>query len=322
MKSILVTGAAGFIGSHLAEKLLARGDTVYGLDNFDPYYPREFKEQNIAQASAHPNYTLIETDIRDRDRVLQAFRKAKPDVVVHLAACAGVRASFENPDKYYEVNVIGTQHILDGCLETEPSHLVAASSSSVYGSRTNPPFREDDPGEMPISPYAASKRMTEHMAHVYHRARGLNATMVRVFTAYGPRQRPDMGIYRFTEFIDEGAPIPMYGDGTTRRDYTYVDDVVDGFLRCIDHPFPFEIVNIGSQFSISLADLIQTIARAVGKVPNLNQLPMQEGDVELTAASVEKAQRLLGYTPRVEIKDGIEKFVEWYRVNRAPQTAE
>lgn len=313
MKRVLITGAAGFIGSHLADTLLSQGHAVYALDNFDPYYPREFKEQNVAAALAGDNYTLIEADIRDRENVLKVFREVRPNVVVHLAACAGVRASFENPDKYYEVNVLGTQHIIDACLETNPTHLVAASSSSVYGSRTRTPFREDDPDEMPISPYAASKRMNEHMAHVYHRARGLHVTLVRIFTAYGPRQRPDMGIYRFTEFIEEGIPIPMFGDGSTRRDYTYVEDVVDGFVRCIERPFPFEIINIGSQFSISLADLIQTIGDAVGKRPILNHLPMQEGDVEVTFACTEKALRLLGYEAKVNVLEGINRFVDWYR---------
>lgn len=316
MRTILVTGAAGFIGSHLADRLLERGDRVCGFDNFDSYYPRAYKEQNIAQARTRSDYSLVEGDIRDKNAVLDVFNEFQPDVVVHLAACAGVRASFQDPDTYYQVNVIGTQHVLDACLQTAPSHLVAASSSSVYGARTTTPFREDDPGALAISPYAASKAMNEHMAHIYHRARGLNATMVRIFTAYGPRQRPDMGIYRFTRFIEEGTRIPMYGDGTTRRDYTYIDDVVDGFVRCIDRPLPFEIINIGSEFSISLADLIQTISDAVGKPARVEHLPMQEGDVELTTACVRKAHRLLGYEPQIDVAEGVKRFVDWYRTNR------
>ena len=234
----LITGAAGFIGSHLADALLARGDSVVALDSFNDYYDPALKRANIAAALPSQNYQLHEIDICDEPAVRDLFERQRPDVVVHLAARAGVRPSLQDPNLYHRVNVIGSQHILDACRDFKPSHLVFASSSSVYGGCTEVPFSESNPVARPISPYAATKRMNELQAHVYSHIYGVNVTMLRFFTVYGPRQRPDMAIRKFIQLIDQGRPVPMFGDGLTSRYYTYIDDIIDGVVRAIDNPFP------------------------------------------------------------------------------------
>ena len=315
MAKVLITGVAGFIGGHLTDRLLARGDVVVGVDNFDPYYERSIKERNLSQAMASPNFSLVECDIRDRDALHSVFDAAAPEAVVHLAACAGVRPSFEDPDLYYAVNVIGTQHVLEACTQSGVGNLVIASSSSVYGSRESTPFHEDDVTSSPVSPYAATKKMTELISYVHHEAFGLPVSLIRIFTAYGPRQRPDMAIHKFARMICDGVPIPMFGDGSSRRDYTYVDDVVDGFVRAIDNPHPYAILNFGREDTTTLSELIQLIGECVGKTPIIDQQPKEQGYVPITAADVERARTLIGYSPQVDIREGVQRFVEWFLAN-------
>ena len=312
MKRVLITGAAGFIGSHLADALLARGDEVIGLDNFNTYYDPGVKRRNIAGALENPAFTLIEEDICDEAPLRVVFERYQPEVIVHLAARAGVRPSLEDPNLYHRVNVIGSQHILDACRDFGPSHLVFASSSSVYGGSVDVPFRESDPVMRPISPYAATKRMNELQAHVYSHVYGVKVTMLRFFTVYGPRQRPDMAIHQFTRRILEGKPVPMFGDGDTRRDYTYIDDIIDGVLRCVDRPFQYEIFNLGESQTTRLRDLIDLIARVAGKPAKIERLPLQPGDVEITYADVNHARQALGYAPRFGMEEGISRFLDWY----------
>jgi UDP-glucuronate 4-epimerase len=312
MKRILLTGAAGFIGSHLVDALLARGDQVFGVDNFDPFYDAAIKRRNIAGALENDRFALHEVDIRDESSLTKVFEAAKPDVVVHLAARAGVRPSLEDPNLYHDVNIIGSQHMLDACRAFKPSHLVFASSSSVYGGSTDVPFTEDNPVARPISPYAATKRMNELMGHVYSHVHGLNVTMLRFFTVYGPRQRPEMAIHKFTRLIDQGDPVPMFGDGSSQRDYTYVDDIIDGLLKAVDTPFKYEIFNLGEHHTTSLRELIDLIARCLGKEPVIKQLPLQPGDVPITYADIGKAREMLDYAPEFTMEEGVGCFVAWY----------
>jgi UDP-glucuronate 4-epimerase len=312
MGRVLVTGVAGFIGSHVAERLLGRGDEVVGVDNFNTYYDPAIKRGNLACARDHGSFSLHELDICDEQAVTGLFRHSSPEVVVHLAARAGVRPSLADPNLYHRVNVIGSQHILDACREVGPSHLVFASSSSVYGGLTEVPFRETLDISRPISPYAATKRMNELMGHVYQHVHGLKVTMLRFFTVYGPRQRPDMAISKFIRLIDEGQRVPQFGDGSTRRDYTYIDDILDGVIRAVDRPFPFEIFNLGESRTTSLRELIALVAAAVGKPVKTELLPLQPGDVEMTYADITKARALLGYDPQTDMAAGIARQVEWY----------
>ncbi len=313
MKRILVTGAAGFIGSHLVDTLLARGDEVLGVDNFNTYYDPAIKRRNLSQAEGMDRFSLSEIDICDEAALRGAFEAFQPEVVVHLAARAGVRPSLQDPNLYHRVNVIGGQHILDACRDFKPSHLVSASSSSVYGGSKEVPFRETDPVMTPVSPYAATKRMNELQAHVYHHIYGVRTTMLRFFTVYGPRQRPDMAIHKFTKMILAGEPIPMFGDGSTYRDYTYVDDIIDGVVRCVDTPFDYEIFNLGESHTTSLRELITLIERHTGREAIIDEQPMQAGDVEKTYANVDHARAKLGYAPRFTMDEGIKRFVAWYR---------
>jgi UDP-glucuronate 4-epimerase len=315
-RKILVTGAAGFIGSHLVEALLAQWDIVHGIDNFNDYYDVAIKRQNVAAALTNEHFTLHETDICDEEALDAVFEAVEPDVVVHLAARAGVRPSLADPNLYHRVNVIGSQHILDACRKYAPSHLVFASSSSVYGGSTDVPFKESNPVMHPVSPYAATKRMNEMQAHVYSHVYGMNVTMLRFFTVYGPRQRPGMAIHKFTKLISEGKPAPMFGDGTTERDYTYIDDVIAGVKAAIDRPFHYEIFNLGENRTTSLRELISLLERCIGKSAQIDQQGLQPGDVTITYADIDHARERLGYAPKFGMEEGIKRFVEWCRTQQ------
>lgn len=311
MKTVLITGAAGFIGSHLSDALLSRGDSVVGLDSFNDYYDPHIKRENVRQALSNPRFRLIEADITNRDDLFAAFEETRPDVVVHLAARAGVRPSLQNPQLYLAVNVSGSQNILDACRDYKPSHICFASSSSVYGGSLRTPYREDDPVNTPVSVYAATKRMNELQAHVYSHLYGVRVSMLRFFTVYGPRQRPDMAIHYFADRLLQGLPLPMFGDGSTRRDYTYIDDIIAGLMHAVDKPFGFEIFNLGENHTTSLAELIAMLGEVFGIEPRIEQLPPQPGDVEVTYADISKARNLLGYTPQFGMKEGLERFAAW-----------
>jgi UDP-glucuronate 4-epimerase len=306
---VLVTGGAGFIGSHLVEKLLDRGDTVTVLDDFNDFYNPTFKRNNIRGFA--DKVTLIEADICSDLRPMFAARQF--DAIVHLAARAGVRPSLEQPQLYTRVNIVGTQNLLELAREFDIKKFVFASSSSVYGVNQKVPFSENDPIFKPISPYAATKLAGEALCHVYHHLYGMDIVCLRFFTVYGPRQRPDLAIRKFTEAISSGKPIDLFGDGTTRRDYTYIDDILQGVLACLDRSFGYEVVNLGESRTVELRELVSLIEKALGKKAQIRQLPTQPGDVPITYADISKAQRLLGYQPKVAIESGITKFVEWYR---------
>ncbi|MEJ2320681.1 MAG: GDP-mannose 4,6-dehydratase [Gemmatimonadales bacterium] len=312
---ILVTGAAGFIGSHLVERLLAGGATVLGLDCFDDFYDPAVKRQNLSWAMERPEFRLIEGDIRDEDLLGRAIPESV-ECIVHLAARPGVRPSIEQPLLYQDVNVRGTQVLLEYAREMEVGRFVFGSSSSVYGNSSEVPFSEDDFAGRPISPYAATKRQGELLCHAYHHLFGLGIMALRFFTVYGPRQRPDLAIHRFTRLLSEGKSIQQYGAGTTSRDYTYVDDIVQGIVGAIryleDVPDAYEIVNLGESETVELSELIGLIADELGVTPEIERLPPQPGDVEQTFADVSKARRLLAYDPRVGIEEGIARFVRWY----------
>ena len=317
MKTYLITGGAGFIGSTLTGKLLNKGNQVIAIDNFNAYYDPIQKEENVREFLENENYQLYRIDIRNRDEIRKVFDENKIDVIVHLAAMAGVRPSIEDPILYQEVNGLGTQIILEESKLHQISHLVLASSSSVYGNCKEVPFREDMIVDYAISPYAATKKANEVMAHVYHSLNDMNIIMLRFFTVYGPKQRPDLAINKFTRLMLEGKEIPMYGDGSTSRDYTYIDDIVDGIMRACDYVMTnkhvYEIINIGSSHPVSLKEMIDTIGETLNIVPKIQELPMQPGDVDRTYADISKAKQLLGYEPHTTFKDGIKKFIKWYR---------
>ncbi|MCC6490822.1 MAG: GDP-mannose 4,6-dehydratase [Candidatus Hydrogenedentes bacterium] len=315
MKKILVTGAAGFIGSHTCDALLARGDRVVGVDNFDSFYDPAIKRRNLAGALANERFSLHELDITDEQSLLRVFEAIRPDVAVHLAARAGVRPSLEDPNLYHRVNIIGSQHILDACRRFPVSHLVFASSSSVYGGIKETPFRETMTCDRPVSPYAATKRMNELMAHVYHHVYGLKVTLLRFFTVYGPRQRPEMAIHKFSRIIEEGGSVPMFGDGSSRRDYTFIEDILDGILKSIDTPLDYEIFNLGESHTTSLRELIDLLSETLGKPVSIEPLPFPPSDMETTFADISKAREMLGYNPRTSMREGLARFVTWYRAH-------
>jgi len=310
--AVLVTGAAGFIGSHLSEALVARGRTVVGYDNFDPFYPREVKEQNLAGLAAESRFRLVEGDILDRDRLTAAFRDHGVTQVVHLAALAGVRPSIQDPYRYQLVNVLGTANLLEAAREFRVDRFLFGSSSSVYGNNTKVPFAEDDPVDHPISPYAATKKAGELICHTYHHLFEVPVTCLRFFTVYGPRQRPDLAIAKFTRLIDSGRPIPFFGDGTTRRDYTHIGDIVAGVLAALDRPTPYAVYNLGESQTTTLAELVAMIEAALGKRAVLERLPPQPGDVRITYADITRAREALDYAPATPIADGIPRYVAWY----------
>jgi UDP-glucuronate 4-epimerase len=316
MKTILVTGGAGFIGSHVIERLLAEGSRVVGLDNFDSFYDPAVKRANLASALKHSNFRLIEGDIRDESTLAGLFREERIEAVFHAAARAGVRPSIQDPVLYHDVNVHGTTRLLEAARSAEVKNFVFASSSSVYGVANRTPFSEEDPADFPISPYAATKRAGELLCYTYHHLYGLPVTCLRFFTVYGPRQRPEMAIHKFTRLIDSGRPVPVFGDGSSRRDFTYISDAVQGVVRALATPQPYEILNIGKSQTTELRDLVAKIETALGKKAQIQVMPLQAGDVPLTFADVSKAKRLLGYEPQTSIEEGLKKFVEWYRNNK------
>lgn len=317
MKTYLITGGAGFIGSSLADSLLNENKKVVVIDNFCDFYDPTIKENNIEKAINNSNYKIYRGDIRDRELLDRIFSENNIDVVVHLAAMAGVRPSIENPILYQEVNCLGTQNILETMKKYSVKKLVMASSSSVYGNTKEVPFREDMIVDFAISPYAATKKANEVMTHVYHKLQDFNVIMLRFFTVFGPRQRPDLAINKFTRLMLNDEEIPMFGDGETSRDYTYVDDIVDGIKRSCDYVINnenvYEIINLGNSSPITLKEMINIIGEVIGVIPKINKLPMQPGDVDRTYADISKAKRLLGYTPKTSFKEGIKKFVEWYK---------
>jgi UDP-glucuronate 4-epimerase len=312
----VVTGGAGFIGSHLVDRLLDDGAEVIVVDNFDPFYPRASKESNLAQALRNSRCRLVELDIRDAEGVKRLVDVFRPEVIVHLAARAGVRPSIEDPARYTEVNVLGTVHWLEAAARIEPRpRFIYASSSSVYGDRPDAPFRETDPVDLPVSPYAATKKACELLAFTFHHLHDLPVTGLRFFTAFGPRNRPDLAIAKFTRLIDRGEPVPMFGDGTTRRDYTFVADIVDGIARAIDRCTGHHLYNLGNSDPIELGVLIDAIAAALGKTPMIRRLPEQPGDVRQTYADIHRARNELGYNPKTPFREGLAQYVAWYRAN-------
>jgi len=311
---ILVTGAAGFLGSHVVDHLLTQGHRVVGLDSFDDFYPRSVKEANLLKARASDRFELVETDIRDRDGL-----NCLPDdiqQVIHLAARAGVRPSIESPDRYASVNIEGTWSLLEWARRQSIKLFIAASSSSVYGNSSRVPFREDHFVGAPISPYAATKRAMELACHTHVHLYGMSIIALRLFTVYGPRQRPDLAIHKFARLLRDGQPLPVFGDGTTARDYTYIDDIlqgIEGAQRLLESsPEPrFEIINLGESRTVTLSAMIEILSEEMGVRAQIDQLPAQPGDVRQTYADVTKAQELLGYDPRWAFRDGVRAFLTW-----------
>ncbi len=314
---ILVTGGAGFIGSHLVRRLLARGDRVTVLDDFNDFYDPARKRANVAPLLGRADYHLVEGDIRDEAKVEALFAAGGFDGVVHLAARAGVRPSLREPILYEDVNCIGTLRLLEAARKHGPKIFIFGSSSSVYGINEKVPFAEDDAVNQPISPYATTKRTGELLCFNYHHLYGFQTACLRFFTVYGPAQRPEMAIAKFTDLLARGATIPLYGDGSTRRDYTYIDDIVDGIVASLDLAPGFEIFNLGGAETTSLADLVRMLAGELAVEPMIEYLPEQPGDVPITYAEVSKAARLLGYSPKVPIAQGLQRFVAWYRGGQA-----
>ena len=325
---VMITGAAGFIGSSLSLRLLERGDTVTGIDNLNDYYDVSLKEARLARLMPSAQFDFIKTDISDQREMQTLFSGRHFDAVVNLAAQAGVRYSIENPAAYINANLVGFGHVLEGCRHSGVGHLVYASSSSVYGSNTKLPFSEKDNVDHPISLYAASKKANELMAHAYAHLYGMPTTGLRFFTVYGPWGRPDMALFKFTRGILENEPIPVFNRGEMVRDFTYVDDIVEGVVRVIDQPAersggankpdrsasaPWRIFNIGNSHRVPLMDYIQALEKALGKQAILDLLPMQDGDVPATEADVTALESDLGYRPKVKVEEGIQRFVDWYR---------
>ncbi|MDH4238683.1 MAG: GDP-mannose 4,6-dehydratase [Phycisphaerae bacterium] len=309
---VLVTGAAGFIGSHLCERLLGDGCVVLGVDNFDDFYNPQIKRSNIAGCLKNKNFQLVEADIRDRAAMDEMVGK-DIDIIVHLAARAGVRPSIAQPLLYADVNINGTAVLLEAAKKQRIGKFIFASSSSVYGNNEKVPFSEEDNVDFPISPYAATKKSGELICHTYHHLYGISLTCLRFFTVYGPRQRPDLAIHKFARLIEQGKPISVYGDGTMSRDFTYIDDIIDGTVAAMEKCLGFNIYNLGESRPITVNDLVAEIEKALGKKAVKEYVPPQPGDVERTYADVTKAVSELGYNPKTKIEDGLAKFVTWLR---------
>jgi len=314
---LLVTGAAGFIGSHLCEKLLEKHKVV-GFDNFCDFYDPKIKFDNLKKCLKDDNFILHETDIRDKEQLSEIFSKYDFQTVIHLAAMAGVRPSIEDPQLYTEVNINGTVNLLEECKKHKIRNFIFASSSSVYGNNKKIPFSESDNVDFPISPYAATKKAGELICHTYHHLEKISVICLRFFTVYGPRQRPDLAIYKFSQKILDNESIPVFGDGSTQRDYTYIDDIIDGidkslnYIRSGNH---FEIFNLGESQTITLNEMISTIERTLNIKAKKEWLPMQPGDVMRTFADISKSKKILGYNPKTEFQDGVRRFIEWLRGN-------
>ena len=311
--TIMITGCAGFIGSHVVDQLLRAEKNVVGVDNFDPFYDPSIKMKNIEHNLDNNNFVFYRADIRDKAEMEPIFEDNEIDVIIHLAARAGVRPSIQDPLLYEDVNIKGTLNLLELSKEYGIKNFVFGSSSSVYGVNEKVPFSETDMVERSISPYAASKKACETYCYTYHHLYGIPVVCLRFFTVYGPRQRPEMATHKFTRLIDNGQEIEMYGDGTSKRDYTYITDIVDGIVAAIDKRSGYEIINLGDSKVVELQYLISLIEEKLGKKAQIKKLPVQPGDVPVTHADISKAQTLLGYAPRISIEEGIGNFVKWYR---------
>lgn len=320
MKTIAVTGGAGFIGSHLCDYLLNEGFNVINIDNYNDFYDISIKKNNIKGALSNPKYTNVEGDIRDYEFLNNLFNERKVDLIVHLAAMAGVRPSISDPFIYEEVNVKGTINLLEICKNYNIKKFVLASSSSVYGNNKDVPFKETDIVDNAISPYAFTKKSCEVLSHVYRHLYNIDIIALRFFTVYGPRQRPDLAIHKFTKLIDQNQEIPFYGDGNSERDYTYIDDIIDGIFKSITYlqrnNGVYEIINLGESTTISLKNMVSEIELALNTKALLDKKPMQPGDVIRTYADISKAKNLIGYNPKTSFKEGIQKFVAWYQKNK------
>ena len=313
---ILVAGGAGFIGSHLVERLLADGHNVVILDDFNDYYDPKIKRANIAAVSK--DVRVHDVDLRDAQKVASVFRNEKFDAILHLAARAGVRPSIQQPQLYYDTNVAGTLHLLEGARTSGVERFIFASSSSVYGAAKTVPFSEEEHLTQTLSPYAATKIAGEFLCSTYSHLYKMRIVALRYFTVYGARQRPDLAIHQFTRKINAGEPIDQFGDGTTRRDYTYIDDILQGTLAALKYGGPpFDVFNLGESDTIQLKDLIAAIEKTLGKKAKINRLPEQPGDMPLTCADISKARKLLGYNPKTKFEDGLPKFVDWFLKSRS-----
>jgi UDP-glucuronate 4-epimerase len=317
MKSILVTGGAGFIGSHLVDRLLKSNvEHIAVIDDFNDFYDPEIKHANIRHQLDDPRYQLVEADIRDAEWLEQSLANTRFDCIVHLAARAGVRPSLDQPLLYNETNVNGTLNLLEFARQHGIKQFVFGSSSSVYGINAKVPFSEDDPIRQPISPYAATKGAGELLCHTYSHLYGIRCVCLRFFTVYGPRQRPDLAIHKFAHLISDGKPIPVFGDGTTRRDYTYIDDIIDGVVASINYDqSDYEVINLGESRTVELRELIALLEKELDARAVIDRQPPQPGDVPQTFADISKARKLLGYDPQIQIEDGLRRFVDWFRGN-------
>ena len=312
--NFLVTGGAGFIGSHVCGRLLQEGHSVWAFDDLNSFYDPAVKLQNLKELGAlNRSFAFVQGDLTDRAAIEQLAGSQQFDQIIHLAARAGVRPSIEEPALYQRVNVEGTVNLLEAARARQIKKITIASSSSVYGVNSKVPFSEEDPIFSTISPYAASKLACEALGHVYHHLYGMDVAMLRFFTVYGPRQRPDLAIHKFARLISAGQPIPVFGDGSTARDYTYVDDTVDGIIACTEKEFGYSIFNLGESQTVKLSYLIELLEEALGKKANIHRQPNQPGDVPITFADISKAQAVLGYHPRVKIEEGIPRFIDWFR---------
>jgi UDP-glucuronate 4-epimerase len=318
MGTVVVTGGAGFIGSHLCEALAGRGDRVVAIDNLNDFYDPAIKRANLAALGKSPRFRFVEADIRDRARMAAEVAAAKPDAIVHLAAMAGVRPSIENPALYADVNVMGTVSLLDAAVASRVPRFVFASSSSVYGNNEKVPFSEEDRVDEPISPYAATKKAGELVVHSYAHLHRLAAPCLRFFTVYGERQRPEMAIHKFARLILEGRPVPMFGDGSMRRDFTYVADVIDGVLRSLDRAQGCRIYNLGESRTVSLSELVLALEKALGRKARIERLPEMPGDVKVTYADVTRARAELGYAPSFPLEEGLRRFALWLEKEGRP----
>lgn len=315
-RSICITGGAGFIGSHVTERLLNTGHKIAVIDNLNEFYDPAIKRKNIEPFLAHENFTLFETDIRDKTDIESIFANQKFDELIHLAAMAGVRPSIEDPVLYNDINLIGTLNLLEACRKNDIKKLIFASSSSVYGNNKKIPFSESDLVDNPISPYASTKKSGELMVYTYHHLYNIKSACLRFFTVYGPKQRPEMAIHLFTDKIYNGEEIQMFGDGASMRDYTFVDDIVDGILSCRTAEYSYEVFNLGRSDTIKLSDLIEKIENKLSKKANIKRLELQPGDVDQTFSDISKASKILQYSPKVSIDEGLDKFIDWYIKNK------